>query len=1422
MSDSLSDVTMSYNSGIKSERGVSTPPKFIRELLTRVLDGETASDILAGLTPQNKGYVGEALLRVLVLLGIHPTNTSSFVIPYQSVPTTRRLEAISDISDRLYILNTGLIISGQNKIDVSWRDGNLIAVCSCKIGKIRVKSIYDLEITAMLTEFTESGGYTECGKPVFRESIVPYVLVDNKYEVLRLAEKSKASNKVSKDNLNPLDIDDLNRMCAVLLERIDRCASKDFESILSHLLSDQKPALRTRLHQKLICLKVKRLIDTGEKTILIGALPRSGKTYMGAFIAKHFKKILIITTRPGETRTQWNKVFKEHREFSTYKVDDLNSSSSTEIALSNKKDVNMVAVASIQFFKMDKRDPLIGLEWDLVILDEVHEGGSTEISNKMLDTYIGSKSIRIMMTATYTKSVEYYNIPAKCCIFWDLEDVRLMRSWGEPHVFDRLCEKYGASDMTITRDETYKSGETDASIRLCYDNAPCLSILTTIMQPTIYDELRVATGSPDNVYGFSMRSLLMPTEDGKTFQKQKEVDTFLALISGSNKTKDYKKGDMSMYARITRWWKTIGHRNYDEFITQIWFLPSGVGQLLEHVKSAMISRINANPVLKHFATLTLDSGMDDISKNVTRAVEDAKGNGKRGLIILTGNVGSLGVSLPEVDVGFLLHDKESADMNYQQMMRVLTEMVNKKCGIIVDFNVWRVLNTLNTYATSRCGQAGKSSGKRIYFCVSNLVDVDPDLWQCPDSPEEFPQEKITEELENQWRKILEQTRTSLNTLAMKTIDLGEDQKILNENFTHSSFDESRKKNTLEVNPDQEKLSSGIETRSKETDSDEESQETKETEETDDSSKDEKNVNINDILSRLIPFIALLTDCEHDLGKAMKKINETEIIRDAFNDFLKYVYKTKHETPLDIICKLIQKHYEKMDDARENIEYFSGVLKLMIDNPQELIAFLGEHLKPKDIEKKQNGEVFTPPFLIGQKFDKLTEVDPSIWKNPSLKFLDPANGIGNYPALAFHRLMEGLEEAIPDPAERKKHILENMLYMCELNKLNVGVSNKIFDPEGIYKLNIHCGSFLELDTMKKWGVEKFDVIMGNPPYNASGTKASGNTIWQSFVDKSLLLLKREGYLVFIHPPGWRKPNTDRGKFFGLFEKMVKDNQMKYLSIHGIKDGLQTFKCGTRYDWYIIQQTPSTEDTIVKDEKRVEVSVNMREFEWLPNYMIDIVMRLLAKEGEEKCPIIYNRSNYGSDKSYTSRTKTDEFKYPVVHTIPQTGVRYLYSKTCENGHYGISKVIFGDNGLNDVIIDMEGKYATSENSMSIKVDSIKEATEIKNTLLNTQFKEIINACIIGNFRIDWRLFTYFKKDFWREFLKDSVIDDVDSLSSSSSSSSLPPVVEVDTDGIMPQPDYKKMKVADLKQLCKHRKIKGATGKRKNELIAMLMNS
>ena len=88
-----------------------------------------------------------------------------------------------------------------------------------------------------------------------------------------------------------------------------------------------------------------------------------------------------------------------------------------------------------------------------------------------------------------------------------------------------------------------------------------------------------------------------------------------------------------------------GHRGGDPFMVQLWFLPYGIGQHLCHVKECLIARIKANHIMKTFRTMVLDAGQSDICENVHDQVVRAREQKRAGLIILTGDVGSLGVSL---------------------------------------------------------------------------------------------------------------------------------------------------------------------------------------------------------------------------------------------------------------------------------------------------------------------------------------------------------------------------------------------------------------------------------------------------------------------------------------------------------------------------------------------------------------------------------------------------------------------------------------------------------------------------------------------------------------------------------------------------------------------------------------------------------
>jgi len=317
---------------------------------------------------------------------------------------------------------------------------------------------------------------------------------------------------------------------------------------------------------------------------------------------------------------------------------------------------------------------------------------------------------------------------------------------------------------------------------------------------------------------------------------------------------------------------------------------------------------------------------------------------------------------------------------------------------------------------------------------------------------------------------------------------------------------------------------------------------------------------------------------------------------------------------DLIClikDIVSKYFNKSSNTYNISIQFKMSLQSLIDNPKELLELINDCLKPKEVEKKENGEVFTPMILVNEMLDKLPK---EVWKNKNLKWLDPCCGMGNFPIAVYLRLIEGLKDEMKDIKERKKHILENMLIMSKLNKKNVLVCKQIFDINNEYKLNIYEGDSLKVDYNQEFKIKEFDIIIGNPPYNASGTKASGNTIWQLFANNSIKLLKNNGYICFLHPNGWIKPNT-------------------------------------------------------------------------------------------------------------------------VHSTQKNRHRFIWSNRNDNGFYGIKKIIFGDSGIYNPIIDIDGKYAMSEHAMAIIIDNIKEGEILSKILCSSIFKKILKACLWSSFAIDW---------------------------------------------------------------------------------------
>jgi hypothetical protein len=418
--------------------------------------------------------------------------------------------------------------------------------------------------------------------------------------------------------------------------------------------------------------------------------------------------------------------------------------------------------------------------------------------------------------------------------------------------------------------------------------------------------------------------------------------------------------------------------------------------------------------------------------------------------------------------------------------------------------------------------------------------------------------------------------------------------------------------------------------------------------------------------------------------------------------------------------------------------------------ENILDIITDYLPVKKTEKDKFGEVFTPPKLINEMFDQLPS---SVWSNPNLKWLDPANGIGNFPMIAFERLNKGLTKKIPDDKKRKEHIIKNMLYMVELNEKNVAVAKKVFGKDA----NIYCGSFLEDGWKKKFEIDKFDIIIGNPPFNAEqqhdGKKGGGDSLWPDFVKDSLDLLVKNGFLLFVHPAAWRKPESKSSRTYGLFKLMSQDNTMVFLEIHDAKDGKRVFDAGTRYDFYLIQKKPNnnTETKVIGQDGRT-YNVNMNTISFLPNFDISNVLKLFTKEPNNSENVIFSSTQYETRRNWTKEHETAYFRYPLVNSTAlnaKTPIYYTNTKEPEVKNFipmfGIPKVIYGDSRGNP-IDDYKGIYGMTQHAFGLKVKSPKESNVIMKAMKTDTFQDILDSLSYSNFQVDWRLFTYLKPDWY----------------------------------------------------------------------------
>ncbi len=265
-----------------------------------------------------------------------------------------------------------------------------------------------------------------------------------------------------------------------------------------------------------------------------------------------------------------------------------------------------------------------------------------------------------------------------------------------------------------------------------------------------------------------------------------------------------------------------------------------------------------------------------------------------------------------------------------------------------------------------------------------------------------------------------------------------------------------------------------------------------------------------------------------------------------------------------------------------------------------------------IANLSNDEVFTPPEMANAMLDLLPQ---ELFESPDAKFLDPFCKSGVFLREIAKRLLKGLESRIPDLQERTNHIFKNQLYGIAITELTshlsrrslycskwangkysvvpfdtvdgnirfktiqhrwqngkcvfCGASQKEYDRGS--ELETHAYELIHTTRPEEIFKMKFDVIIGNPPYQMSfgiegGNSANAKSIYNMFITQAIRLKPR--YLCMITPSRWMT-KTAQGIPESWVDSMLQSNHFRV--IHDYEDASSCFpgveiKGGVNYFLY----------------------------------------------------------------------------------------------------------------------------------------------------------------------------------------------------------------------------------------------------------------
>ncbi len=330
-------------------------------------------------------------------------------------------------------------------------------------------------------------------------------------------------------------------------------------------------------------------------------------------------------------------------------------------------------------------------------------------------------------------------------------------------------------------------------------------------------------------------------------------------------------------------------------------------------------------------------------------------------------------------------------------------------------------------------------------------------------------------------------------------------------------------------------------------------------------------------------------------------------------------------------------------------------------------------------------------LVAEMLDRLPN---SVWTSNYTTFFDPAIGGGQF--------VRAIEQRLREHGHSDANICSRVFGFEESN-LHIRFAVNKYNLVGQYVRKPY-EKFFELDNTMK-----FDVVVGNPPYQ-DGTKEGGqNKIYNMFCKKSLDLVKDNGLVACVTPTSALKES----KRFSL------------VNMKGLK--LVDFRANTYFDvginicWWLIDKTYTSSDVTVIDITGSSViqSSNTPIYDFSivdPNFAS--LYKSLKETTDTPEKRMFRENNFGDA---VEKTKSSVYHYPI-YSITKDGSKAIfgYSKRIPFFYKKKKIVIPMTKTLTDksILVDTNDFYVAY---LCTEVSSKKEISNIKSFIMSDYFKE-----------------------------------------------------------------------------------------------------